>query len=56
VIKTERKIIEVLGGVLDRDLPIFYGSSLEKFKKWIVENPEKYEQFNMPGLVSQINS
>ena len=54
--QTERTIVEFLGGVLDRDLPIFYGVDVEKFKKWIVVNPEKYEQFNMANLVREINS
>ena len=53
---TEKVIVEFLGGVLDRDLPIFYGVSFEKFKTWISANPEKYEQFNMAGLVREINA
>jgi serine/threonine protein kinase len=55
MLETERNIVEILGGVLDRDLPLFYGISYDKFKKWIIENPDKYEQYNMAGLVTQIN-
>ena len=56
LLETESLIVEFLGGVLDRDLPIFYGVSFEKFKVWILDNPEKYEQFNMAGLVREINA
>ena len=55
LLETESLIVEFLGGVLDRDLPIFYGVSFEKFKVRILDNPEKYEQFNMAGLVREIN-
>jgi len=53
--ETEKQIVEHLGGILDRDLPIFYGVPIAKFEKWIVDNPEKYEQFNMAGLIREIN-
>ena len=53
--ETERLIVQHLDGVLDRDLPVFYGVKLKKFKSWIVSNPEKYEQFNMAGLVREID-
>ena len=53
---TERLIVEHLGGVLDIDLPIFYDVDFTKYKKWIVVNLEKYEQFNMAGLVREINA
>ena len=55
LLETEKRILEFLGGVLDRDLPLFYNVSIDKFKSWIVANPEKYEQFNMAGLVREIN-
>jgi serine/threonine protein kinase len=53
--ETEKQIVKNLDGILDRDLPIFYGVPIAKFEKWIVDNPEKYEQFNMAGLIREIN-
>ncbi len=53
--EAEEQIVKNLDGILDRDLPIFYGVPIAKFEKWIIDNPEKYEQFNMAGLIREIN-
>ena len=55
LLATEKLIVMVLKGILDRDSLIFYPVSFDKFKMWIVEYPERYEQFNMAGLVRQIH-
>ena len=55
ILATEKIIVEFLEGILDRDLPLFYGVNFKNFKSWITENPEKYEQFNMAGLIREIN-
>ena len=56
LLESEKLIVQFLGGILDRDLPLFYGVSVDKFEKWIVDNPEKYEQFDMTRLVCEINT
>ena len=55
VFEIEKRIVKYLKGILDRELLVYYNVPIEKFKKWILENPEKYELFTTLELSREID-